>query len=201
MENNRYNNISDSQLWFTFLRGDKNAFNIIYEKNVQSLYKYGMNFSKDSNLVKDCIHDVFVNLYKYRENLNETNNIQYYLFKALKHSIIKAISKSRKLSPFDDVEVKFYYENSIEDTVTENDIERDQLLLIQKAITKLSIRQKEALYLKFNLGLKYDEIARVMDVNYQSARNLVHRGIQKVRAYCKSNSVLVLFIYANRVNR
>lgn len=198
MENNKYKDVTDSQLWLAFLEGDKNAFNIMYKANVQLLYKYGMNFSRDGNLVKDCIHDVFVDLYKYRKNLNETNNIQYYLFKALKHSVIKAISYNGKFSPFKNVEIKFYYERSHEDTLIENDVKTDQSSLIQKAISTLSGRQKEALYLKFNLGLKYEEIAEILEINYQSARNLVHRGIKKIRAHYKKNSILIFFLMQSK---
>ena len=37
----------------------------------------------------------------------------------------------------------------------------------------LSPRQKEAIYLKFVSELSYEELAKVMQLNYQSARNLV----------------------------
>ncbi len=48
----------DSQLWNSFLEGDNKALHVIYTTYVQMLYCYGLNFTRDENLVKDCIHDV-----------------------------------------------------------------------------------------------------------------------------------------------
>lgn len=195
MADKKYQITPDSQLWIAFLKGDENAFNLIYKINIQSLYKYGLNFSQDENLVKDCIHDVFVDLYKYRQKLNETNNIRLYLFKALKNSILKAILKNRKFYLLENVDVKFFYESPHEDTLIEKDTELYQLNLINDALASLSTRQKEALYLKFNTDLEYEEISKVLDINYQSARNLVYRGIEKIREYCRKKGVLVLFSF------
>ena len=84
---------SDTFLWNDFIKGDENAFRLIYLQYVQSLFKYGCNFTRDEALVKDCIHDVFIDLSKYRSDLSSTNNIKLYLFKSLKRKIIRSLGK------------------------------------------------------------------------------------------------------------
>ena len=46
---------------------------------------------------------------------------------------------------------------------------------------ELSDRQREAIYLRYVSGLSYEELSEVLQLNYQSARNLIHRGIEKLR--------------------
>lgn len=193
MADNKYQTTPDTQIWNDFLNGDKKAFNTIYIDNIQTLYRYGLNFSQDESLIKDCIHDVFVDLNKYRSNLKSTNNIQLYLFKALKNAIIRTLNKNKKQYNIEKIDVPFYYEESFEEVLIENDSELYRINSIREAFSALSARQKEALYLKFNSGLDYDEISSILNINYQSARNLVHRSIEKLRESYRKSGVLILF--------
>jgi DNA-directed RNA polymerase specialized sigma24 family protein len=40
-----------------------------------------------------------------------------------------------------------------------------------------TIKTKEALYLRYHQGLNVEQIADMLDVNYQSANNLLHRAL------------------------
>ena len=55
--------LSDSLLWKRFLEGDSSAYSQIYNQTVQELFRYGLLYTSDRELVKDCIHDVFVKIY------------------------------------------------------------------------------------------------------------------------------------------
>ena len=57
----------DVQLWKDFVLGSDVAFKIIYETYVQTLFKFGLHFTKNEDLIQDCIQDLFVDLHKYRQ--------------------------------------------------------------------------------------------------------------------------------------
>jgi RNA polymerase sigma factor (sigma-70 family) len=59
--------------------------------------------------------------------------------------------------------------------------------MINGALSQLSSRQKEAIFLKYNFGLDYEEVSKVLNINYQSARNLIHRGISRIRKVIHKN--------------
>ena len=61
--------LSDSLLWKRFLEGDSSAYSQIYNQTVQELFRYGLLYTSDRELVKDCIHDVFVKIYTNRAKL------------------------------------------------------------------------------------------------------------------------------------
>ena len=66
--------------WSQFLAGDNEAYCWIYKVYIQMLFRYGHNFTSDTELIKDCIQDVFTGLYKNRERLIVPNNIPYTIY-------------------------------------------------------------------------------------------------------------------------
>lgn len=176
-------NKSDERLlWLKFLNGDDQVLSLIYLQYSNSLFDYGCRFTKDSDLVKDCIQEVFCNLLRTRKNLSETDNVKFYLLKSLKRKILREIQKSgKKLVSINDQDYSFelLLRNTIDDQLNELNEEKQKALT--EALESLTDRQKEAIYLRFNRGLEYDEISVLLNLNYQSARALIHRAIERLR--------------------
>jgi DNA-directed RNA polymerase specialized sigma24 family protein len=61
--------------------GNKNAFLILYRENYRYLFSYGFSLCMDKELTKDCIHEMFLELWYKRTSVNrEVQNIRSYLF-------------------------------------------------------------------------------------------------------------------------
>jgi RNA polymerase sigma factor (sigma-70 family) len=65
---------------------------------------------------------------------------------------------------------------------------------LNKSINQLSDRQKEAIYLRYHQGLSVEQVAEVLNLNYQSTKNLLHRAILQLR---KDLPISVLFLLLN----
>ncbi|WP_411273247.1 RNA polymerase sigma factor [Daejeonella sp.] len=61
---------SDQQLWSNFKAGDQDAYTTIIQRYFTPMFIYAIRLSKDQDFVKDCIQDVFYNLWKRRENIS-----------------------------------------------------------------------------------------------------------------------------------
>jgi len=169
-------------LWIRFLKGDNQVLSLIYLQYSNSLYDYGCRFTLDHDLVKDCIQEVFCTLIRTRKNLSETDNIRLYLLKALKRRIIYELNSRTihsNLKQIEDYPFELRLSENLDDQLKE--IEEDKLQLIAEAIHSLTERQKEAIYLRFNRGLEYEEISFLLNLNYQSSRALIHRAVEKIR--------------------
>lgn len=169
-------------IWARFLKGDNQVLSLIYLQHSNALYDYGCRFTVDKDLVKDCIQDVFCTLIRTRSHLGETDNIRLYLLKSLKRKIIREIACSGhqpKLLDSQEYQFDLRWAENIDDQMHEFDEEKKQLLTT--AMLSLTDRQKEAIYLRFNRGLEYEEISFILSLNYQSSRALVHRAIEKLR--------------------
>jgi RNA polymerase sigma factor (sigma-70 family) len=189
---------SDELLWADLISGNKDAYRIIYECHIQSLYKYGCHFSKDQSLVQDCIQDLFVDLFHYRSRLRRTDNIRGYLFISLKRKIIKKLVLGERMKSLNVDSLPFDYPLICEDS-TDSDLNQRLMGCLEKAMNKLSARQKEAIYLKFVVGLSYEDLCSVLHLNYQVTRNLVHRGMEKLRESCRVNFILLLALLSKKM--
>lgn len=184
--------------WSEFISGDNDAYVWIYNTYIQILYSYGLRFTTDSEIIKDCIQDVFVGLYKNRHKLTVPDNIKVYLFISLKNSLIRALYKEYRFD--NDIEmVQFVLEPTVEDQyIAKEDYDNEQRQL-QDLLSLLSPRQKEIIYYRYIQELSFDEICVLMNLNYQSAQNLIQRSLKKIRESYKPITVLLLLsiIYSN----
>ena len=62
------------------------------------------------------------------------------------------------------------------------------------ALNKLSDRQREIIYMKYYQHMEYEDIGRVMDLNYQSARNLLTRALTALRKEMLAIVIILLML-------
>ncbi len=162
--------------------GDVNAFSKLYDLHVNMLFNYGCRLTTDKELLKDCIHDVFIKIYNKRQDLGEITNFKSYLFISLKNRLC---DESRKRTNFSDLSVEEL------DPIASENIENDYIKIekerisnkkVQHLLNQLPPRQREALSLYYIEEKKYEDICLLMEMNYQSVRNLIHRGLLKLRS-------------------
>jgi RNA polymerase sigma factor (sigma-70 family) len=191
--------VDDMSLWEKFLSGDDKAYTCIYKKYVKELFSYGVRFTPDRELVKDCIQDVFVKIYSNRLHLNRTDNVRLYLFVALKNTLFNVFQKDEHSYHDDTAEPVFSVEYSIEDQLIENEDEQERADKINLILNMLTPRQREVIYYRYVEGMRMDEICVVMKMNYQSVQNLIQRSIKKVRTAFKEKDQCALSIkYVSR---
>jgi RNA polymerase sigma factor (sigma-70 family) len=176
----------DIRLWDEFRRGSESAFSRMYNGHIRSLLSYGTKLSSDINLVEDCIHDLFIELWDRKAFLGDTSSIKLYLFKGLKRKIIHALVRNRKnalssdLDPLEE-EYTFNFTLSYETEWVEQQAFRAREEKLGKVLEKLPKAQREVVYLRFFAGMSYEEIASLMAINYQSVNNHVYRAMKSLR--------------------
>lgn len=182
-------------LWERFKKGDKEAFAQIYNDHIDNLLLYGMKAIQKEQVVQDAIQDLFVELWSSRENLQSVRSVPFYLFKSLRYKLFRAEKTSINIHYFAE---SIFEHPSLEDPSVEIKILRveEELLNQQKihgAIRQLPRRQQEAINLRFYQGFSNEQIAGIMDITYQSATNLIHKGILALR---KQLEYILLFFLA-----
>ena len=172
--------------WKHFLSGDNKAYGWLYDKYIQSLYRYGLFFTPDGETVKDCIQDVFTRLYKNRKNLVVPENVKVYLFVSLKNSLFKSLHNDYVYNRDEKIPLTFQPEPTAEDQYIDNEQQAHQKMIVNKIMSQLSQRQREIIYYRFIRELSWDEICKLMSLNYQSAQNLTQRALKKIRTHFNS---------------
>ena len=175
--------MEDKILWNKLRSGESQALEMIYRTYFKDLYRYGKKFTKDLNAIEDCIQEIFIDIWNSRAKISETNAIKPYLFVSLKRRLFKSLKKNRQTSEQEIGEMNFDAELAIDQILINNEIKDEQSQALQSAFKQLSDRQKEILYLKYYAEMSYEDISEAMDLNYQSARNLVSRALTKLSKY------------------
>lgn len=191
------NNSNDYELWESFRDGNDKAFSEIFNRHVQMLFRYGVKFITDEEMVKDSIQELFVKLYHNRQNLSSTDNIHLYLFRALKNKLIDALYSRKDTVSLSSTVLPFEIANP-EEPDTEDDWDRIvQKSRLNKGLQALTARQREAIYLRYTMDMSLEEISSLLEMNYQSVRNLIHRSVEKLRKELLLNLALVIYFVAN----
>jgi RNA polymerase sigma factor (sigma-70 family) len=186
------NTLESQQIWDKFKGGDVQSLQQIYEENINNLYNYGKSICQNEALVADQIQDLFVYLWENKSNLSTPISVKGYLLKSLKNRIIDHYRKSNRFNISDDLSNVKATTLSQEDEIIAFETTYSNHNKLKKAIEKLSTKQKEIIYLKYTKNLPYEEIAALLDINYQSVRNLVHRAMIELR---KEMLLLTLMLF------
>ena len=173
------NSSQDIQLWQSMLNGSEMAFSKIYQKYSPALFAYGSKISFDENIVKDAIQDVFIHLWNKRNTLPEVKNVRVYLLKSLRNRLFRILEKHGKFEK--EITDDLLITPSKEDSIILQELKKEQLLKLHFHLQNLHTRQREVIHLKFFQNLKTAEIAELLDINYQSVSNIIHRGLNTLK--------------------
>ncbi len=174
---------SSNYLWDQLRQGHKSALKEIYESESGYLFNYGRKIFQDTVIVEDAIQDLFIEIWQKHSSLGPTDSIRRYLAASLRRKIIAKLKKNSKTESVDSFDqLSFNPELAIESMIIAKEMSEEKAAKLKQAFEKLSDRQREILFLKFYQGLDYEQISEVLDIQYQSLRNMVSRGIKKLRA-------------------
>lgn len=170
-------------LWNQIRAGQKTAFDQLYERYFSVLYGYGVQFTRNRNLVEDCIQELFIELWRNCRHLNTVHSVRFYLYRAIRRKIVKALEKDQKHAHGDLPEdYHFTVIFSSETLLIEETGMVEQRAALQNAVNTLTARQREALFLRFYSNLEYDEIAAVLSFKETKyARNLIYRALAELK--------------------
>ena len=168
--------------WLCMVGGDQNAFLTIYQNHYQALFSYGFSITTDKELTKDCIQELFLEIWKTRITLNkDVGNIRSYLFTWLRRKILYALSrlaKAKSLVAMQDASLNqsCYVELLVAFQQSEEKKEH-----LRGALKKLTKKQLEIIRLKFFDNLSYADIASKTSLTPRTVYNLIYEAIRHLR--------------------
>ena len=174
---------SDETLWEGMLRGDKDMFLSLYKKYYHVLLFIGLKAVKDTALVKDTIHQLFLYLWEKRETIHAANNVKSYLVISFLRKLSAAAEKSGRMSA-----LQAAHNNYTEDTPPtpeERLIKKDEQdhlsRMIMNRINDLPDHQKKLIFLRFYEGLSYGDIVQLTGLSQRTVYNKIHEALKKLR--------------------
>lgn len=168
--------------WVRLRQGDPAALGELYDAYAGKLFQVASHFTDKRELAKDALQEVFIELWTYRASIGDVTYPLAYLTRVLRSILIKRL-KSQPAQWLAFEEAHIGNADSPEEELIAQHAENQLTANLDKAISRLTTRQKLILHLHYYEGLSYEQIAQRLRMNYQSVNNLAFRTIRHLRSF------------------
>lgn len=156
------------------------SFKEVYEKYYPGLVRFGMQLNANRVDAEDLAQETFLRYHVAISKDIVLENTRAWLYKVMLNlAITTKSSRSLHLA-----RIKSSQAAQIETDVDEAQAKKERKELVFKVLEQLPVKEKELLLLYYN-GLKYKEIAEVLELNPASVGTLLVRTIDKLRSLLK----------------
>ncbi|WP_145672302.1 RNA polymerase sigma factor [Chitinophaga polysaccharea] len=173
--------------WERLRKGDKQALFALYNNTYSHLLRFGLKMGSNDELVKDCITQLFLQLWTKQATLPPVTNVQGYLFTALKRQLLDQLAYQAKIHAaihrMTDKEAE--NELSYEEMIIRSQQDEEIKHRLQQALKALTPRQIELVRLKFFEGMTYEQIAAQTSQTVKTAYNTIYDAIKTLRKVLK----------------
>jgi RNA polymerase sigma factor (sigma-70 family) len=190
--------IRDIRLWKELMQGNDQSLGQLMHVHYKALVNYGYKFVKDDEFVKDCIQDIFIDLWHSRTRVAEPDHVKAYLFVSLRRKIFRNRRKLRLTEESNHAlsdDSQFPVEFSPEWWLIEEETVSHKTRLVSEKLNALPVRQREVIYLKYYQELSREEISEILSITPQTVSNLLQLAYTHLRKHLDLSSIsLFLFI-------
>ena len=187
----------DKKLYNDYLNGEKEAFEILYNKYKNKIEYFIYNIVKDYQKAEDIAQETFI--YVIQHQMRENSSFKYYIYLVARSKALNYINVEKRRNEI----TEKYFENDNEqiekdvlDIITAEESKKELL----ESIELLDERYKNAIYLVNIEGLSYEETSKILGETLQNTKNLIHRGKKQLRkillkkGFNEMNKVLKIFV-------
>lgn len=175
---------TDAILWQQLKDGSELALGRLMRKYASQLQNYGYKFIRDEDFVKDCVQEVFIDVWHRRQQLANPDSVRAYLLSSVRRRVLRDGFRQqirRDNDPVDLSETEAFVDFSPEWSLIEQESLAEMSRRVAALLNQLPKRQREVLYLRFYQGLERDEIAQIMAINPQSVSNMLQAAFKAFR--------------------
>ncbi len=190
-----FESLPEKTVWDHFRNGSDEAYSFIYIKFFPVLYNYGRQFTADTALVKDAIHDVFVNIWNRKEHLSPTDSVRFYLLASIRRRIVKSVGKLKKNDR--NRSRTFEIVMPIEAQIIAHQNEKEQILKVREAVNRLTPRQREVVFLMFYEDLTHKQIAQMLSLETKTIYNLLSKAMIALKKVMGPLVILATSLFAD----
>lgn len=170
----------DSALMLRYRDGDLAAFETLYRRHRDPLYRYLLRLSRNPGTAEDVFQDAWSKIIRARDRYQPTARFTTYLYRVAHNCLIDNLRRNRRhdrgveLAP-----EQHAHPSESPELVTERALARERLA---NALDDLPEEQRDAFLLREEAGLGIDDIATVTGCNRETAKSRLRYAVAKLRA-------------------
>lgn len=170
----------DSALMLRYRDGDVAAFETLYRRHNDSLFRYLLRLCNDRALAEDLYQEAWSRIVRSRDNYRPTARFSTFLFRIAHNCFIDHLRRNKRYAPGVNVDPE-----QRADTADEPDLRAEKLLArerLEDALSRLPDDQRDVFLLHEEAGLSLDDIAMVTGSNRETAKSRLRYAVRKLRA-------------------
>lgn len=160
-------------------------FSELYERSIDSVYRYACVLVSDRDRAEDVAADVFLRAWRGRNGLRDDASALPWLLTITHNSAMSLLRSSREVA---DIDALPEAEDETADPTTELFAELETTR-IQDAIRRLTPEQQQVVLLRFFEGLPHEEVARRLNSNANAVRATQFRALARLRNLLQGDSI------------
>jgi RNA polymerase sigma-70 factor (ECF subfamily) len=170
---------------------DKESFEELYKTHYKKLFMVAFGYVQSTPLAEEIVHEVFLNVWKKREEIQFRSNQGAYLYKSIVNTSLNFLKKEKQTRNLE----QNYFENNPHLQSFE-DLEKWERMIrnLEKALETLPPQCKKVIMLSKIKGMKQKEIAEYLDISIKTVKNHTSYGYEKLREILKKDNLLILFL-------
>jgi len=171
----------DDALMLLAAAGQQQAYVRLVTRYEQSVRRFCGLLVRDQALAYDIAQEVFLKIWKRREHYRPQGQFKEYLFTVARNEC-RSMQRKRAVLDFFGLSQSLERLASTGDAQLDDMADDERLQILQAALVRLPERFRVPLTLRFNEGLSYAEIARVIGRTESAARSRVFYGLKQLAA-------------------
>ena len=169
----------DSALMLRYRDGDVVAFEVLYQRHNDALYRYLLRLCHHRDTAEDIFQDVWGKIIKSRQNYRPTAKFSTFLYRVAHNCFIDHIRRNKRHSHSVDVEPDNQPDPGDQpEALAERSMARRRL---DAALRELPEEQRDVFLLHEEAGLNLDQIASVTGANRETAKSRLRYAVKKLR--------------------
>lgn len=161
-------------------RGDDAAFERIFRRLSESIFRFVCGMVQDEAVAHDITQDTFAKLWSIRDRMDTVDSLPSYIFQMARNRVYNH-ERSEQIRRDNQPDLQEAHPDS-SPASPENILDADMLRsMIEQWIDELPDRQREALTLRRQKDLSHDEIAEIMDISPNTVNNHIVRAMKFLR--------------------
>ena len=177
---------SDETLMLDYQKGDQTAFESLYLRYKDSLYRYFIKQTSDTQQSEELYQEVWIKLINNAKNYQATAKFKTYLYTIAHNTLIDFYRKKKPTHVIDFEDAEMNSETEINtSTIALPDDEftyKQKTKQFVQALNELPSSQKEAIQLLLQEELSVEEIAEITQVKMETAKSRLRYAKNKLKA-------------------
>jgi len=170
----------DSALMLRYRDGDVSAFELLYRRHNDALYRYLLRLCRNPAAAEDVFQEVWGKIIKTRDNYRPTAKFTTFLYHVAYNCFIDHVRRNKRHANPVDIEPDSQPDSGEQpDTLTERSLARRRL---ETALETLPDEQRDVFLLHEEAGLSLDQIASITDCKHETAKSRLRYAVRKLRA-------------------